>query len=151
MENVVRNENIFIVGIDFSYQYTTISYFDTNTEKSVIYNQSGGYKSAYIPNELILNQESEEWVIGQEARLCQDTESICIHNLYEFLIHDKEIQIGDEILSSDKVLHIFMGKIIHNLSFINPSIHIQLVTVALPDEAYAQLRSIFKHTVKENY
>lgn len=137
------SERKYYVGIDLGYKSATISYFNMLTNEPITYDITGGYGSTNIPVCMQYIYEEDTWIIGENAKLTYG-DGVIVNNLLDKLKKNYVLHLRDKKIKIEKLIEIYIDKLIMHFYNMNPNANVVSISVAVPNNIYP----FFKEKIK---
>ena len=135
-------------GIDLTEQWAMISYYSDTMDEPETVSVVNGSENYQIPTFLAKKRNLGQWYYGDEAkRLAKSGDVICIEALLQRAINQEEIIIEDESYSAEKLLCMFLKKLISLAQKLRGSCEIGMVVLTVPELNKGNM-NLF-HTISE--
>lgn len=135
-EKVIDNKiEIFAMGIDFSDDFSQVSYIGTNDTEPVSLSTLKGEKRYLIPTVLYKKKQINEWCIGDEANqrfYDDDDESQTVRNIIKKIMKDEVFLIENKTYTAKEMLQIFFRELLIYAKNILGAGKIHEITVTVP-------------------
>lgn len=150
----ITKKNKVVVGFDLGNDYSQISYCRQNQSMPDTISLVMGEEQYNIPTLVCKRNEAEEntaWLIGKEAlKVASEGKGTLVQNLVLLAKDNRSIKIGEEELTAEYLLEIFVKKALAMLSAYIVSEDIAAVAFTMKDvdtDVMNMLKSISKHAV----
>ncbi|MFW6015441.1 MAG: DUF5716 family protein [bacterium] len=138
-----KDDNALLLGIDLSYDFTKITYWDKKNNKPIMLKTTNENNSYMIPTVMLYEPLSEEWLIGEDAVLNrQSTNDNWVTDFIDK--EDSEIAICDKKYTYTQLLSIFIDKCFEYLNKINPKFYIKSIMITLNNPTKESFDNVYK-------
>lgn len=137
------NKTKYYVGIDLGYKSATISYFDIINNEPITYDITGGYGNTNIPVCMQYIYDEDIWITGEDAQLTYG-DGVIVKNLLDKLEKNYVLYLRDKKIKIEKLIEIFIHKLILHFYNLNPNANVVSITVSVPNNIYP----FFKEKIK---